>query len=70
MPEDVTVDSVVEAVVMELVALPFELDIEPVELDKAVAPVVVPETDAVDEGADEEPDEEATVLESIENCPE
>jgi hypothetical protein len=72
--EDVTVDSVVEAVVMglvtELVILPLELDMEPVEVDKAVALVAVPETEAVGEGADEEPDEEAIVVESIANCPE
>jgi hypothetical protein len=69
-PDDVTVDIVVEAVAMELVILPRELDAEPVELDAAVAFVVLSETEAVDEGADEETDDEAIVVESIANCPE
>ena len=63
-PEVVTVDIVVEAAVMELVRLPLELDVEP------VAFVLVPETEAVDEGADEAADDEAIVVESIANWPE
>lgn len=68
-PEDVTVDSVVETVVIELVTLPVELvilpvelDIDPVLLEVTVALVVVPETEAADE--------EAVVVESIANWPE
>jgi len=68
-PEEVTVDIVVEAAVMELVMLPLEFDMEPVELDTTVPLVVVPETEAADEGA-EDADEEATVVESIANWPE
>jgi hypothetical protein len=65
-PEVVTVDIVVEAAVMELVRLPLEPDVEPVELDAAVAFVLVPETEAVDEATDDE----AIVVESIANWPE
>jgi hypothetical protein len=70
-PEVVTVDIVVEAAVIELVTLPLELDVEPVELDAAAAAfVLVPETEAADEGADEATDDEAIVVESIANWPE
>jgi hypothetical protein len=69
--EDVTVDMVVaivvEAVFIELVMLPFEVGIDPVDmesvaLDASVALVVIPDTEATEEGAD--------TVESIANWPE
>jgi hypothetical protein len=65
--EDATVDMVVDAAVIELVMLPLEVgidpvDVEPVEFDATVALVVIPDTEAAEEEAD--------VVESIANWPE
>jgi len=62
--KDVTVDMVVDAAVIELVMLPLEVgidpvDVEPMEFDAAVALVVIPDTEAAEEEAD--------VVESIAN---
>jgi hypothetical protein len=64
---DITVDRVVDAAVIELVMLPLEVgvdpvDVEPVEFDATVALVVIPDTGAAEDEAD--------VVESIANWPE
>lgn len=64
---DITVDRVVDAAVIELVMLPLEVgvdpvDVEPVEFDATVALVVIPDTEAAEDEAD--------VVESIANWPE